>query len=130
VKSQLTFVTLLVAICSVGAWMLAADARAPRAAHDSHDAPASADAALNVARQCLTTGDIAPLLRLVPADDRASVQSLFARVQRLRQRTDPEVRDFAETSFLQYLAQLASGHPTTATPPTAVAMNAGSRYRR
>src|SRR5689334_13024225 len=102
--------------------MLAADAREARAAHDAHDAPASADAALVVGRQCLTTGDVMPLLRLVRSDDRTSVQSLFARVQRLRQRNDPEVRDFAETSFLQFVGQLQPPRPA-ADPATSVAIN-------
>jgi hypothetical protein len=104
-KSQLAFSALLVAICSCGAWMLAAD-RSATAVNNGH---LTEERQLErIARESLITGDTGSLMRVIAPSDRLRLREMFDRVQRLRQRGDAEVREFAEQSFIDTVTQLRS----------------------
>lgn len=117
-KSQFAFISLLIGICTFGAWMLAANRH--EAMPQVHSAALSADVS-RAAEDALNTGELAPLLRWVRRDEQPRICELFQRVQRLRQRDDTEIREFAEQTFLQSLSQVRAPRSTD-DPSSSLAM--------
>lgn len=81
---------------------------------DSVDGPVITEAS-----QALESGNIAPLLKWVPAEDEAAIRRAFAQARQVRQK-GPEAREVADMHFYETLVQVhraSEGAPYTGIKP-------------